>query len=800
MNTAELLAPAGSFESLEAALASGADAVYLGSGRLNTRGERAQFPPDELERAARRVHEAGAKLYLTLNILLRDDELEEALEMAAFAARAGADACIVQDRGLMRLLARELPELPVHASTQCTAGSKEALKSYHDLGCRRVVLPRELSLEEIAELTTYAHSLGMEIEVFVHGALCMSVSGQCHMSHFMGGRSANRGDCAQCCRMSYRMTKDGELFRREGAWLSPRDISAFSILDRLLDTGIDALKIEGRLRRPDYVGQTTAVFRKALNELEEGKKASEVLSSRRERDLKIAFNRGGSFNQAYWTGRRDADFLSPERTGHEGLYLGEVSEIIADKGIVRVWPDQDLEKDYVPQPQSQISLRAAADDEGISAPCGVIRRIASGRILEFKGFHPKLLRRLRLPLFAVQMNQPSVPEQAEDLRRKEKLDMHFYKNAEGFYTLDLRSPDKRLRFTEQELPERPAVIEKPLPPERIRRQLGKLGSSPYRPGEIRADVELPWRIKDLNALRRQALEAFAALPAASASSGEKGPAIPAPLSGTELPDFSGRTFYPFIVSMPFWRGGRLPAPLETYPLLFLLPLGELLEAGSDKLKAIASTLHPQARLGVLLPPQLSLKRSEEFFKQLASLRKHFPLAALAQGPSGLPAMARRFGLGDLSLIAWQGSQIWNAETVKALAYEGYDHFMMSPELSGEEMLLLKEHSSAAYRERLISWTYGRTQAMFTRFCPTGFSRGPEKCGLCKEGFFELIDRKERHFPALPRPWADCSFELFQSEPLRTERLPESLGGGGRAWVFTRETEAEIERIMDASFK
>lgn len=790
---AELLAPAGSRESLEAALQAGADAVYLGSGRLNARGEKAQFPPEELPEISRLIHEAGARFYLTLNILLSDEELPEALALARLARAAGADACIVQDRGLMSLLARELPEFPVHASTQCTAGTPEALRAYRALGCRRVVLPRELDLDEIARLCACARELGMETEVFVHGALCMSVSGQCHMSHFMGGRSANRGDCAQCCRMNYTIEKDGELFRQNGAWLSPKDISAFLILDKLLAAGVDSLKIEGRLRRADYVGQTTAIFRRALDELGAGLTPGRVLSGRRERDLQIAFNRGGGFNRAYWLNSRDRSFLSPDRTGHAGLLLGEVKEILPQQGIILLRPDRQLAADYVPQPHSQISLRAKAGDEGVSAPCGRIRRRADG-CLELKGFHPKVLRRLHLPLSAWQMNQPKVAEQDQILRPARPLDMRLFRNAQGLFVLELKAAGRELLFAEDQLEPGPELLDRPLSAERCREQLGKLGDSPFTAGRVTVETAPAWRIRDLNALRRQALTAFAALPAPQPAEPARAARPPLSPAGT---DFSGRIFYRNTAALPFWKGGPWPRCLNKEDWLLLLPLSELLRQGPEKLSAELDRLRPRPALGVLMPPQLAAEQGARIGQELRKFHETLPLAALAQGPSGLPQLARAAGLEKAALLAWQGSQIWNGRTIEALAAEGYDHFLLSPELSGSACRALAEACPEVYRERLLLWAYGRTQAMFTRFCPLGYSQGYERCRICDTGAFVLADEKGRRFPLAPRPHLNCSFEVWQSEPLEPDRL-QPVPGPGQVMVFTCETEAEIERIIENS--
>lgn len=197
----ELLAPAGSFEALKAAVVNGADAVYLGGGKFNARVNAINFTEDDLCSALNYAHERGVRVYITLNTLLKNEELEDALNFAAFAYQQGADAFIIQDQGLLDILRKELPELTIHASTQMTVTNNSSIDVLENLGVKRIVLSRELSLEEIQSISAKCRA---ELEVFVHGALCVSYSGQCLLSSFIGGRSGNRGVCAQPCRLPCR--------------------------------------------------------------------------------------------------------------------------------------------------------------------------------------------------------------------------------------------------------------------------------------------------------------------------------------------------------------------------------------------------------------------------------------------------------------------------------------------------------------------------------------------------------------------------------------------------------------------
>ena len=286
----ELLAPAGGPEAARAAVQNGADAVYLGFGRFNARRNAQNFTPAQLAETIAYCHVRGAKVHVTVNTLLTDRELDELQGEVEVLAAAGADAVIVQDLGAARRLAAWAPDLPRHASTQMTIHSLDGAKMLEELGFSRVVLARELSLEQIAHI---AQNTALEIEVFVHGALCMCYSGQCYLSGVLGGRSGNRGLCAQPCRLPFAAGRG-----RAGHPLSLKDLCLAGELERLRRAGVDSLKIEGRMKRPEYVAVVTGVYRALLDE-RRGPTPQE------QERLRQIFSRDG-FTDGYLTGRKGA--------------------------------------------------------------------------------------------------------------------------------------------------------------------------------------------------------------------------------------------------------------------------------------------------------------------------------------------------------------------------------------------------------------------------------------------------------------------------------------------------------------
>ena len=298
----ELLAPAGSWEAMEAAVRAGADAVYLGAGAFNARRRAVNFEldaasPRSLHRAVAFCHARGVGVHLALNTLIREKELPAALDTVRVAAQAGVDALILQDRGLARLIRAAVPTLPLHASTQLTCHTPAGVDRLRADGFSRVVLAREMTKEEIAAC---AHR-GCELEVFVHGALCMSVSGQCELSALLGGRSGNRGLCAQPCRLPFAA---GHTPTEGEAALSLKDCSLRAHLPALHEAGVASLKIEGRMKRPEYVAAATASLRRVLD----GLSPDEQL----EADLQAVFSRHG-FTDGYFTGKRDGEMFGTRR-------------------------------------------------------------------------------------------------------------------------------------------------------------------------------------------------------------------------------------------------------------------------------------------------------------------------------------------------------------------------------------------------------------------------------------------------------------------------------------------------------
>ncbi len=332
----ELLAPAGNLQALKAAVENGADAVYLGGKAFGARASAENFTREELAEALNYAHLRGVKVYVTVNTLVDNGEFGELSDFLFFLYQSGADALLVQDLGVINWAGRVLPDLPLHASTQMTIHNAAGVQFLAGLGLRRVVLARETSYKELLAIKRQSP---LELEVFVHGALCISYSGQCLFSSMVGGRSGNRGSCAQPCRLAFSLVDDRERQAPSGRGgacpgehlLSTRDLMLLDKLPELVQVGVSALKIEGRMKRPEYVATVVRIYRHALDRACEDPERYQV-SEEEVRDLAQVFNRG--FTAGYFDGKPGPALMSYTKPNNRGLYLGRVLRTTPGRGVV----------------------------------------------------------------------------------------------------------------------------------------------------------------------------------------------------------------------------------------------------------------------------------------------------------------------------------------------------------------------------------------------------------------------------------------------------------------------------------
>lgn len=336
-NNIELLSPAGNIESFKAACSSGADAIYMGLSKFNARVMAENFDEDMYIECIKYAHMRGIKVYLTLNTILFDNEIKDALNLVLKLYSHGLDAVIVQDIGIANLIKKMIPNISLHASTQMSVHSLEQLKYLEKIGFNRVVLARELTVDEIKYI---CKNTDLEIEVFVHGALCVSVSGQCLLSSQIGSRSANRGSCAQPCRMKYRLYNKStkKILSKNTYILSKKDIYGLEMLNKLADAGVHSFKIEGRNKTPEYVSLVTSIYKKYLDNVKNGLDINVLEDDKRE--LIQIFNRNG-LSTGYLNGVEYKDSITQMSPKNTGIYLGEILD--QNKLFIKVKLEEEID-------------------------------------------------------------------------------------------------------------------------------------------------------------------------------------------------------------------------------------------------------------------------------------------------------------------------------------------------------------------------------------------------------------------------------------------------------------------------
>ncbi len=502
MNKVELMAPAGSLEILKAAVDSGADAVYLGVGAYNARMNAENFTFDDLAEGVKYAHYRSSKVYLTLNTLVNDYEFDDAVSSARSAYDLGVDGLIIQDIGLFEKIHEKLPDMYLIGSTQMNIYSYDAMSNLSKLGFSRVVLPRELSVNEIKRRTKAANANNLQTEVFVHGAVCVSCSGLCLFSSMnkSGSRSGNRGLCAQPCRQEYDLFAEKTKIK-SGHLLSPKDRSSVPYIAELIESGVSSFKIEGRMREVGYVVNTVRAYRKLIDAYYDGTLDSELERSV-QNDLLVSFNRGGSFTSQYLNEKKDQSFLSGEYVGKYGLKLGNLKSKDPKKGIITFSFDEELP---LPDKGDYLSVRKGSI-ELCSFPIGKIHEAPGS--LTVKGLHPEVIEMLPDGKVQVFLMGHDVQIKKDELK-KTHVDLSL--NVEGdLLTIDAKVNQGINRdvssYYDVDIPS--DFDGNPIDKERIISQLKKTGDTPFVVDNVYivTDEPVKCRISLLNELRRGALE------------------------------------------------------------------------------------------------------------------------------------------------------------------------------------------------------------------------------------------------------------------------------------------------------
>ena len=502
----EILAPAGDADCLQAAVAAGADAVYFGlSVGFNARAKAPSFTLDELPGVVETLHARGVKGFVTLNTVVYDSEIEAIAEVLAAVSASGADAVIIQDLGVARLAHAAVPDLPIHASTQMTISSPEAATIAAELGARRIILPREIS---IAEMQRFRRETALELECFVHGALCVSYSGQCLTSEAWGQRSANRGVCAQSCRLAYELIVDGkQRATLEHYLLSPKDLAAHSLLGELVAAGITSFKIEGRYKGPDYVAAAVEKYRRALDAVLAGGRPT--LDASDQEDLAYTFSRGFCTG---WLAGDDHQALSHGLyPGHRGLLVGHVLDVHGYRVLVRLVPSAPKLK------PGDWMVFGQGDPEGDEPKGGIfVVGAITNDILELHFGEPGPdLGRVKAGNELWKSHDSAVKKRLlRYLQSDRKVDLDVVVRGRAGAPLLVEAEDSLGRKAEAAGPVLEPARARPLDEAILRDKLASFGNTPWRLRTLRVELEgdLAASPTELKKLRRTLVAALAAVP------------------------------------------------------------------------------------------------------------------------------------------------------------------------------------------------------------------------------------------------------------------------------------------------
>jgi putative protease len=782
----ELLAPAGSLDAVRAALANGADAVYLGAERFNARDEGAQLTLDEVAEACRLAHERGRRIYLTLNILLKPAELADALVFLGEAIDRGVDAAIVQDVGLVRLIQRVYPGFEIHGSTQMTVHDAAGARVMQELGIERVVLARENTLDDIRAIRAAVPDLGLE--TFIHGALCISYSGQCFMSGMISERSANRGSCAQSCRKDYVLDdvdKHQELDR--GFLISAKDLAAHDHLAEIAEAGVGCLKVEGRKKKPEYVATVTAGYRTFLDRLAAGDRTAPPSAD--VEPLVQIYSRGNTGGM--YGGRAGRSYITREHPDNRGRELGVVvsqtprelvvevsAPLMVGDGVGFEAPDSHggATAGFTISEVKTISTRGGVIRQSIALPQRVAVRDGS-RVV--RSSEAALLERARA-------SYASLP--AELRARKTRLDVKLFGSAGGPLK-GVFSADGETITVRTDVNLAPAS-KRALDAASLREQLGRLGETPFVLGALEAAALAPGLflpISELNHLRQQAVDELLQRRdwAHQARVAERRALVDDALAMRDVPA-------PGEIALPHGVGSVAPGDATPYDLVASV---FTLDDARTAAAAGATTVVLDPFLRHPTPPVTRVKAlAAELAEQGVTLRLRTPTIVRPEERKvvdkwlglGGPIVSGHLGLvAELSragrdVVADYGVNCFNQHTAAELFRLGARRIMLSLELTTDEMLSVAAPWEGTGFDVFL---YGRPEGMTIEHCvlSAAFDRTPTTCrDLCvqKHTNVQLTDPAGYTFAVATD--SACRNRLLHSRPVEGgEFLPKLWRGGLR---------------------
>jgi len=710
-NNYEVLAPAGDMDALRAAVAAGADAVYLGAWEFSARAKAKNFTLEDLKEAIEFSHLRNVKIYVTVNILIVDFELKRALKLVKSLYDVGVDALILQDMGLAREIRKNYPDFELHASTQMTVNNYYGAKYLKELGFTRVVLARETPLFEIKKIS----ELGVEIETFIHGALCISYSGECLMSSMIGGKSGNRGECAQACRKSYEILDfNGNKMGDKKYYLSPKDLNTLDDVKKIIKAGGYSLKIEGRMKNPEYVYQVVSSYRKAID--------GDLENIDRENTRQV-FNRG--FTKGLFNGDFGKNFASVDRPDNRGVEIGKV--ISSNKNTIVKF----IEDIY---PGDGLEFKSHKRNFGFKSDEFYKKDTEYSLYLSEKPIEGSNINRT----YSIKLYE-DIDKKLEDYSYEVDLDVKVNIRVGKFPEIFAKSLDFTSNYTLEE--EVQTAKKAPLSRGKVEENISKLGDSIFkiRNLEVNLDDNSFMPVSSINKLRREVVE---------------------DLENKILESRLNRNKKPYIA-----RKSKVKEISKNSKIIvFFNDFKDLKDTDLSKIDEIiirAKDLEKYKKLNLNREVSIYLDKFYSYI-ELENLRKYILKNDIVTGiwANNLSEI-EIFKDDNLYINIDIGLNVFNSNTVNFYNNEGIDSITLSPELNSRQINDIVKNTNS----NLNIVSYGRIPVMTMKHCPYSVIKGcidERGCPTCEYKNYLLRDGKSVDFEVLRQ---NTFTEIFNSYPI-----------------------------------
>ena len=799
----ELLAPAGNWEALEAAINAGADAVYFGGAAFGARQYANNFNKEEIEKAAFFAHIHRVRLFVTVNTLVDDSEMEELADYLVFLSNVGIDGIIVQDLGVIEVAKKVVPDLPLHASTQMTITNSAGAEFAYNAGMERAVLARECSLEEIRKICAESSP---EIEVFIHGALCVCYSGQCLMSSLIGGRSGNRGRCAQPCRLPYSLVNNkGETVldnNQAGQYLlSPRDMNTLEILPELIEAGVASYKIEGRMKRPEYVAVVVDIYRRAIDSYRNG---DYKVSEEDMLNIRQIFNR--DFTTGFLEGHPGKEMMSDRRPNNRGVLVGRVVKLDRkdNKAVVKLENEIHLGDGLefwitvggrvgttvtvMTQDGKAVESATVGEQVEIDVPKGVK---LNDRV--FRTFDSKLMS------YAQQFC-------GEANKKRILVNAHVEARLGEPMKITLTDDEGNCGYGETEF-----IVENArkhaLTEETVRKQVERLGTTEYALAELELehDENVMVPMSEINEARRIATEMLNKIRIETFAPSRK-QRRKNKISFDGIPKSNHSHFGELTVYVDTLAKAEAALSAGTEWLVFGGENFSHKAASHTEYEKIASLVKNAGRKFAIATPRIVKEGQLAYFKEQMKFWQGLEPDLLLIANNGLWYLAQQLEL-KIPLWADWPLNIFNAQTLNFWQNQGAAGATLSVELTMAQVEQLADNSPLML-ECLVQ---GRLEMMVSEYCIAGSFLGELDKGKCSRGCKEplfLQDRKEESFPIVTDQF--CRMHILNAHDLSMLKYAKQMAQNGirrlriDARFYSPEETAKIvslyRRILDGDIQ